>query len=176
MQKPSRLDDGLLQQAMRQNPMANAEQQMREQLSDALKDAMKAQDKRRLSTLRLITAAIKDRDIAARSSGKDRIGDSDILEVLAKMIKQRKDSVKIYEEAGRLELAQQELDEINIIESFLPQQLGDEEVRAAVQGVIAELGAVGLKDMGRVMSELKARHAGQMDFGKASGMVKTALT
>jgi uncharacterized protein YqeY len=149
---------------------------MREQLTDALKDAMKAQDKRRLSTLRLITAAIKDRDIAARTAGKDRIGDSDILEVLAKMIKQRRESVKIYEEAGRLELAQQEQNEIDVIESFLPQQLGDDEMQAAVKTVISELGADGLKDMGRVMSELKARHAGQMDFGKASGMVKSALT
>lgn len=149
---------------------------MRERLTDALKDAMKAQEKRRTSTLRLITAAIKDRDIAARSAGKDRISDADILEVLAKMIKQRRESVTIYEEAGRLELAQQEQEEITIIEAFLPQQLSDDEILTAVKGVIVELGAVGLKDMGRIMSELKGRHAGQMDFGKASGMVKKILT
>jgi uncharacterized protein YqeY len=149
---------------------------MRERLTDALKDAMKAQEKRRTSTLRLITAAIKDRDIAARSAGKDRISDADILEVLAKMIKQRRESVTIYEEAGRLELAQQEQEEITIIEAFLPQQLSDDEILTAVKGVIVELGAVGLKDMGRIMAELKGRHAGQMDFGKASGMVKKILT
>ncbi len=149
---------------------------MRERLTDALKDAMKAQKKRRTSTLRLITAAIKDRDIAARSAGKDRISDADILEVLAKMIKQRRESVTIYEEAGRLELAQQEQEEIDIIKGFLPQQLSDDAILNAVKGVIVELGAVGLKDMGRIMTELKGRHAGQMDFGKASGMVKNILT
>lgn len=149
---------------------------MRERLTDALKSAMKAQKKRRTSTLRLISASIKDRDIAARSAGKDRISDADILEVLAKMIKQRRESVKIYEEAGRLELAQQEQEEISIIETFLPQQLNDDEVLSSVKRVIDELGAVGLKDMGRIMAELKGRHAGQMDFGKASGMVKKLLT
>ncbi|MCB1549837.1 MAG: GatB/YqeY domain-containing protein [Hyphomicrobiaceae bacterium] len=148
---------------------------MRERINDALKSAMKAQNKRRMSTLRLVTAAIKDRDIAARSSGKERITDGEILDVLAKMIKQRRESVETYEGAGRLELAEQEKEEITIIEEFLPRQLSEAETRAAVEAVMAEIGAQGLKDMGRTMAALKERYQGQMDFTKASALVKDAL-
>ncbi|HRY06470.1 MAG TPA: GatB/YqeY domain-containing protein [Hyphomicrobiaceae bacterium] len=154
---------------------------MRERIQTAMKEAMKAGNKRRLSTLRLVTAAIKDRDIAARvddkgqSTGKERVEDSDILALLQKMIKQRRESVEIYTQGGREELAEQEAAEIAIIEEFLPQQMGEDAIRQAAQGIVAELGASGLKDMGRVMSALKERYTGQMDFSKASAMVKEAL-
>lgn len=148
---------------------------MRDRINEALKTAMKAKDKRRISTLRLISASIKDRDIAARSAGKDRISESDILDVLSKMIKQRRESVKTYEEAGRAELAEQEAQEIEIIEEFLPKQLSEDETREAVASVVKEIGAAGLKDMGRTMGTLKERYAGQMDFGKAGAMVKELL-
>lgn len=154
---------------------------MRDRILEATKTAMKSGDKRRLSTLRLITAAIKDRDIAARvdekgqSTGKDRAEDGDILQLLQKMIKQRRESETTYRDAGRPELADKELDEIAIIEEFLPAQMSDEEVKAAVEAVVEEIGASGLKDMGRTMAALKQKYAGQMDFGKASGLVKAAL-
>ncbi|MGI9384185.1 MAG: GatB/YqeY domain-containing protein [Methyloligellaceae bacterium] len=148
---------------------------MRETFNDALKVAIKAQDKRRMSTLRLILAAIKDRDIAARSNGKDGVSDGEVLDILAKMIKQRRESVKTYEDAGRLELAQQEQEEIDIIQSFLPTQLTAEETQQACQEVVDELGCGGLKDMGRTMGALKERYAGQMDFSKASQIVKDLL-
>lgn len=148
---------------------------MRDRINAALKDAIKSQDKRRMSTLRLISAAIKDRDIAARSTGKDGVSESEVLDILAKMIKQRRESMKTYEEAGRVELAQQEREEIEIIETFLPPQLAGDEMKAAVETVMRELECEGLKDMGRVMSTLKERFAGQMDFSKASAMVKQQL-
>ncbi len=148
---------------------------MRERLRDALKTAMKAQQKKRISTLRLITASITDRDIAARGSGKERIEESEILDVLAKMIKQRRESVKTYEEAGRAELADQEALEITIIQEFLPKQLSEDEMKTVVGDVVKELGAASLKDMGRTMGELKKRYAGQMDFGKAGAMVRALL-
>lgn len=149
---------------------------MRDTFKAALKDALKAGDKRRLATLRLITAAIKDRDINARSEGKDAVSDAEILQILAKMIKQRRESAATYEEAGRLELATQEREEIDIIEGFLPTQLGDAEVEAACKQVIAELGADGLKDMGKCMGVLKDKYAGQMDFAQASKAVKDLLS
>lgn len=155
---------------------------MRDRILEATKTAMKSGDKRRLSTLRLITAAIKDRDIAARvddkgqSTGKDRAEDADILQLLQKMIKQRRESETTYRDAGRPELADKELDEIAIIEEFLPTQMSDDEVKAAVEAVVEEIGASGLKDMGRTMAALKQKYAGQMDFGKASGLVKAALS
>lgn len=149
---------------------------MRDTFKAALKDALKAGDKRRLATLRLITAAIKDRDINARSEGKDPVSDGEILQILAKMIKQRRESATTYEEAGRLELATQEREEIEIIEGFLPTQLGDAEVEAACKEVIAELGADGLKDMGKCMGVLKDKYAGQMDFAQASKSVKDLLS
>ena len=148
---------------------------MRDHINNELKQAIKAQQKRRMSTLRLINAAIKDRDIASRSNGQDGVADSEILEILAKMIKQRRESVKTYEEAGRLELAEAELEEIKIIQSFLPAQLSDEESRTAVEEVIKDIGAESLKDMGRTMSTLKERYSGQMDFSKSSAMVREIL-
>jgi len=149
---------------------------MQERFTEALKEAVKSQDKIRVSTLRLITAAIKDRDIAARSADSgDGVTDEQILEILAKMVKQRQEAASTYEEAGRLELAEQERAEIVIIEEFLPQQLSEDEVSAAVAAAIAELGASSLKDMGKVMACLKGKYAGQMDFGKASALVKQKL-
>ena len=148
---------------------------MRTRINDALKTSMKAHEKKRTSTLRLISASIKDRDIAARGAGKERIEDAEITEVLAKMIKQRRDSIKMYEEGGRAELAEQEALEIKIIEEFLPKQLTEEEMKDAVETVVRELGAASLKDMGRTMGALKERYAGQMDFGKAGALVKGLL-
>lgn len=149
---------------------------MQERFTEALKEAVKSQDKIRVSTLRLITAAIKDRDIAARSTDSGTgVTDEQILDILAKMVKQRQEAASTYEEAGRLELAEQERAEITVIEEFLPQQLSEEEVADAVAAAIAELGAASLKDMGKVMGCLKGKYAGQMDFGKASGLVKEKL-
>lgn len=149
---------------------------MRETIAAALKAATKAQDKRRISTLRLISAAIKDRDIAARTAGKGQATDAELLELLAKMIKQREESEKIYTEAGRAELAKQEAEEIAIIREFLPKQLSDKEMEKAIEDAIAKAGATSVKDMGKVMAELKARYAGQMDFAKASALVKAKLS
>lgn len=151
-------------------------QSLRETIKQGLTEATKAQDKRRMATLRLIQAALKDRDIAGRTEGRDAgVSDAEILEVLSKMVKQRRESAGIYESAGRMELAHQENEEIAIIESFMPKQLSDAETAAAVQAVIAETGAASIKDMGRVMGELKKRHAGQMDFAKAGAIVKEKL-
>ncbi|MCO5162962.1 MAG: GatB/YqeY domain-containing protein [Mesorhizobium sp.] len=148
---------------------------MREILAAQLKDALKSGDKRRISTIRLIQAAIKDRDIAARGAGKDPVNDEEIMQILAKMVKQRDESARIYEEANRLELAQQEREEIGVIKSFLPKQLGEDEVKQVCAKIVADVGADGLRDMGRCMAALKERYPGQMDFGKASGVVKTLL-
>jgi len=149
---------------------------MRKRLSEATKDAMRAKDKARLSTLRLINAAIKDRDIAARSeTNPDGVSDAEILSILAKMIKQRQDSAKAYEEAGRIELGEGERGEIKVIEEFLPKQLGDSEVEAAIKAAIAESGAESIRDMGKVMGVLKAKYTGQMDFGKAGAVIKAQL-
>ena len=149
---------------------------MRETVTAALKAATKAQDKRRISTLRLIAAAIKDRDIAARGAGKGEATEAELLELFAKMIKQREESEKIYTQAGRAELANQEAGEIDIIREFLPVQLSDAALQKAIAGSIAEAGASSVKDMGRVMAVLKARYAGQMDFAKASVLVKAKLS
>jgi len=149
---------------------------MQERFTEALKEAVKSQDKIRISTLRLITAAIKDRDIAARGADKGAgATDEQVLEILAKMVKQRQEAAATYEEAGRLELAEQERAEILVIEEFLPAQLGDDDIAAAVNDAIAETGAASLKDMGKVMGVLKGKYAGQMDFGKAGGLVKQRL-
>ncbi|QPC41384.1 GatB/YqeY domain-containing protein [Kaustia mangrovi] len=151
-------------------------QSLREQVNDALKTAVKAQDRIRVSTLRLINAAIKDRDIQNRTAGRVKgVSDDEVLDILVKMVKQRRESVQIYEEAGRIELAEREQREIDVIQEFLPRQLGEEEARAAVKAVIGELDAEGLKDMGRVMGALKERYAGQMDFARASAMAKELL-
>jgi uncharacterized protein YqeY len=149
---------------------------MRETITAALKHATKAQDKRRMSTLRLVSAAIKDRDIAARTAGKTEATDAELLELFAKMIKQREESQKIYADAGRAELAKQESEEIAIIREFLPQQLSDKEMEKAVAAAIAETGAASVKDMGKVIAALKASHAGQMDFARASALVKAKLS
>lgn len=148
---------------------------MRELIDAALKDALKTQDKTRISTLRLIRAAIQDRDIVHRGAGKDPVTNDEIMQILAKMVKQREESAKAFEEGGRLELAEQERNEIVIIRDFLPKQFGDEEVRQACRQVVAEVGAEGLRDMGRCMNALKEKYAGQMDFSKASGVVKGML-
>lgn len=149
---------------------------LRTRLTEALKEAMRARNQRAVSTLRLILAALKDRDIAARAHGvTDGIPDTEILAMLQTMIKQRREAITLYEQGGRLELAEQEREEIAVIEQFLPRQLDDDEVKDAVGAVIREVGASGLKDMGRVMAELRARYSGQMDFAKASGVVRAAL-
>ena len=148
---------------------------MREKFAASLKEAIKAKDSRRMSTIRLINAAVKDRDIANRGAGKDPVCDDDIMQILSKMIKQREDAARIYEDAARLELAQQERDEIDIIRSFLPAQLSDEDLRQACKRVVEKTGAKGLRDMGKCMSALKTEFAGQMDFSKASGVVKGLL-
>ena len=148
---------------------------LRDQLATQLKEAMKAKDAERLSTVRLIQAAIKDRDIANRGTGKEQASDDEILQILAKMVKQRDESAKIYEENSRPELAAKERAEIVVIQDFMPKQLSDSEVRANVSAIIAETGAAGAKDMGKVMAALKERYAGQMDFAKASATVKELL-
>ena len=148
---------------------------MRETIAEALKTAVKAQDKRRVSTLRLINAAIHDRDIAHRGAGKDPVSDDEVLQILGKMVKQREESARLFEEGNRLDLASQERDEIVIIRDFLPKQLGEDDVKQACQQIISEVGADGLRDMGRCMNALKDKYAGKMDFGKASGIVKTLL-
>ena len=148
---------------------------MRETIDAALKDALKTQDKLRISTLRLIRAAIQDRDIVHRGAGKDPVTGEEIMQILSKMVKQREESAKAFEDGGRAELATQERDEIAIIRDFMPKQLGDAEVKQACQKVIAEVGAEGLRDMGRCMNALKEKYPGQMDFSKASGVVKGLL-
>ncbi|MDP6621581.1 MAG: GatB/YqeY domain-containing protein [Alphaproteobacteria bacterium] len=150
---------------------------LRQQLNDALKAAMKAQDKRRVSTLRLILAALKDRDIAARSGDNgDGISETDILGMLQTMIRQRQDSTEQFKQGGRKDLADKEQEEIAVIQDFLPDQLDEGEVGEACREVVAELEAGSLKDMGRVMGELKSRYTGRMDFSKASAAVKELLS
>ncbi len=149
---------------------------MRDTINAALKEATKAQNKRRISTLRLVSAAIQNRDIAARTAGTERATDAELLEILAKMIKQREESRDIYAKADRPELATQEAEEIVIIHEFLPRQLSDQETETAIAEAMAETGAASIKDMGKVMAALKSRYAGQMNFGKASTLVKAKLS
>lgn len=149
---------------------------MRDAINAGLKQAMLQQDKRRVSTLRLICAAIKDRDIAARSTGKDRVSEDEILEILTRMIRQRQESAKAYEEGNRLDLAEEEREEIAIIKSLLPQQLDDAELKSVCAEAVKQTGAAGLRDIGKCMQALKARYPGRMDFGKASNLVKGMLT
>ena len=149
---------------------------MRDRINSAMKQAMRDKEVLRLSTLRLVMAAIKDRDIAARVDGVDNsVSDDEILAILGKMIKQRKDSATAYGNAGRTELAAQELSEIEIITGFLPKQLNDDEIEDVVKKVISDSGASGIRDMGKVMGLLKKNYTGQMDFGKAGGLVKSLL-
>lgn len=148
----------------------------REEFNSALKEAVRNKDKVAMSTIRLIMAALKDRDIEARSHGKtDGIGDNEVLSLLQSMIKQRQESSKTYRDAGRDDLADREEAEIIVIQSFLPQQLSDEEVESTVDNLIGELGVADIKEMGKVMAELKTRYAGQLDMAKASGVVKQRL-
>lgn len=148
---------------------------MRARITQDIKDAMKAGDKARLSTLRLITAAIKDREIGVGGSAPAEVADQDVIAILQKMVKQRRDSIAAYDKAGRADLVAQEQAEIAVLEHYLPQQMDEAAIKEAVSALIAELGAEGPKDMGRVMGALKERFAGQMDFGKASGAVKALL-
>lgn len=150
---------------------------LKQRITSATKEAMKAKDAHRLSTLRLIGAAIKDREIAARSGDHQDccLADDDLVAILSKMVKQRQESARAYEEGGRLELAEQELTEIAIIQEFLPRQMDADEAATAVDAVVGELGADSVRDMGRVMAALKSRYAGQMDFGAVGKMVKDRL-
>lgn len=149
---------------------------MREELNAAVKTAMKAGEKARLSTLRMMTSAIKDKDIAARTGeATGGISDAEIAELFAKLVKSREDSAKLYDEGNRPELAAKEREEIAVIREFMPKQMDEAEAKAAVAALVAELGAAGPKDMGRVMAALKERFTGKMDFSKASGLVKAAL-
>ena len=151
---------------------------MRNRITAALKDAMKSKEADRLSTLRLINAAIKDRDIALRGTSEEDAGVSqeEILGILSKMVKQRQESARAYEEGGRLELAEQELSEITIVEEFLPRQLTAEETEQVIADAIAESGANSIRDMGKVMGLLKAKYTGQLDFGKVGGFLKVQLS
>jgi uncharacterized protein YqeY len=147
---------------------------MRQRITQDVKDAMKSGDKARLATLRLIMAAIKDRELGVGGAPTE-VGDAEVVAILQKMVKQRRESIATYEKAGRTDLADQEKSEIAVLEGYLPKQMDEAGVKAAVAALIAELGAAGAKDMGRVMGALKERYAGQMDFGKASGIVKELL-
>lgn len=149
---------------------------IRARVNEALKQAMKDKATARLATLRLITAAIKDKDIAARGEGREGgIDDAEVLGILGKMTKQRQESARAYEEGGRLDLAEREREEIGVIEDFLPRQLDEEEVADAVRRAVQATGASSIRDMGKVMAELKSRYTGQMDFGKVGPMVKDRL-
>jgi len=149
---------------------------MREQFTELLKEAMKAGDKRRVSTIRMITSALKDRDIEQRGQGKPPLTDEEILGLLQKMVKQRQESLAIYEQAGRTDLASQESEEIHILMGFMPAQLDEAATKAAIADAIEATAAASVKDMGKVMAFLKERYAGQMDFAKASGAIKAMLS
>ena len=149
---------------------------LRQELNDALKTAMKAKDERAVSTLRMVLAGLKDKDIAARTKGvSDGISDDEARTVLQNMIRQRRDSIAMYEKGGRAELVKQESEEIAVIERFLPKQMGPDEIEAAAKAVIAELGAKDIKDMGKVMGAMKQRYAGQMDLSQVGAIVKKSL-
>lgn len=149
---------------------------LRTRISDATKTAMKEKDRLRVSTLRLVSAAVKDRDIAARAEDRcEGIDESEILSLLSKMVKQRKESAQTYEDNGRPELAEREREEINIIQDFMPKPLSDEEMKTIIAGLVEESGATGLKDMGKIMGQLKSNFAGRVDMGKAGAVVKAHL-
>jgi uncharacterized protein YqeY len=148
---------------------------LRERFTADMKEAMKAGEKGRLGAIRLIQAALKDKDIEARGNGKEPLSDEEILAMLQKMVKQRQESITMYEQGGRTELAQQEKDEVAVITSYLPQQMDEAETKAAIEAAIAETGAASMKDMGKVVGVLRAKYAGRMDFAKASGLVKDML-
>lgn len=148
---------------------------LRDRFTAEMKEAMKAGDKGRLGAIRLIQAALKDKDIEARGNGKEPLSDEDILALLQKMVKQRQESIAMYEQGGRQELADQEKNEVAVISSYLPQQMDEAETKAAIEAAIAETGAASMKDMGKVVAALRAKYAGRMDFAKASGLVKDML-
>lgn len=149
---------------------------LRDHLQTELKEAMKARDAARLSTLRLINAAIKDREIAARGEAVEvAVGEADILQIMGKMVKQRHESARAYEEGGRLELAEKELAEIGVIQEFLPRQMSEAEIEAAIAAAVGETGAASIRDCGKVMAALKGRYTGQMDFGVVGALVKGRL-
>ena len=149
---------------------------LRDDINNAVKEAMKAKEERKVSTLRMVNSTIKNADIAARGEGKPPLSDADLLGVLQKMIKQRQEAVELYDKGGRAELAAGEREEIAIISAYLPKQMSDDEVKAAISAAVTETGAAGMKDMGKVIGVLRAKYAGQMDFAKASGLVKAALS
>lgn len=149
---------------------------LRERFTDELKAAMKSGEKTKVAAIRLIQAALKDRDIEARGAGKDPLGEDEILGLLQKMLKQRQESIAIYDQNARPELADAERAEVAVIEGFMPRQLGEEEMKAAIEAAIAATGAASMKDMGKVVAALRAEHAGRMDFGKASALVKARLS
>ncbi len=148
---------------------------MRQQFTEEMKAAMKAGDKPRLGAIRLIIAALKEKDIEARGAGRTEASPDEILGVLQKMVKQRQESAEVYDKGGRPELAESERAEIAVISSFLPKQMDEAEVKVAIAAAISAVGAASMKDMGKVVAELRGKYAGQMDFGKASGLVKAAL-
>ena len=148
---------------------------LRDDINNTLKNAMKARNERQVSTLRLMNAAIKDKDIEARGLGKGPLSDEDLHSLFQKMVKQRQESAELYEKGGRPELAQQENEEIAIINGYLPKQMSEDEMKAAIADAIKETGAAAVKDMGKVIGVLRGKYAGKMDFGKASGLVKGML-
>ncbi|HEY4919130.1 MAG TPA: GatB/YqeY domain-containing protein [Xanthobacteraceae bacterium] len=148
---------------------------LRDDINNALKEAMKAKNERAVSTLRMVNATLKNADIEARGAAKPALGDADVLPILQKMIKQRQESVELYRKGGRDDLVQQEQQEIDIIAGYLPRQMSDDELKAAIAAIVKETGAASIKDMGRVMAALKERYAGQIDFAKAGGLVKSQL-
>lgn len=149
---------------------------LRDDINNALKGAMKAKDERRVSTLRLVNSTLKNADIEARGQSKGPLGDGEVLGLLQKMIKQRHESVELYEKGGRAELAQQERDEIAIIAAYLPEQMSEDEVKAAITQAMQDIGATGMKEMGKVIGALKSKYSGKMDFAQASALVKAALS
>jgi uncharacterized protein YqeY len=149
---------------------------LRDDINNALKEAMKARDERRVSTLRMFNSSLKNADIEARGQGKGPLGDDELLGLLQKMIKQRHESIELYEKGGRAELAQQERDEIAILAAYLPKQMSEDDVKAAIAQAVRDTGAAGMKDMGKVIGALKGKYAGQLDFAKASALVKSALS
>src|SRR6202008_1105405 len=145
---------------------------LRDDINNAVKEAMKAKEERKLSTLRMVNSTITNADIEARGKGKPPLSDADLLGVLQKMIKQRQEAVELYDKGGRAELAAQEREEIAVIAAYLPKQMSEDDIKAVISAAIAETGATGMKDMGKVIAVLKAKYAGQMDFARASGLVK----
>jgi uncharacterized protein YqeY len=148
---------------------------IRDQINEALKEAMKAKNERAVSTLRMVNSSLKNADIEARGAGKEPLGDAEVLALLQKMIKQRQESVALYEKGGRADLVVQEQEEIAIISGYLPKQMSEPEMKAAIEAAVKETGAAGMKDMGKVIGVLRGKYAGQMDMARASAMVKTQL-